>query len=125
MNPPRLIFIYHAGSGIIENIPGAVKKLFGGRSSCALCNITHGPVRPKADWAAFLATLGPQALVYHRDEIPGDIDRFLQASHIDPPVVLEEAANGWTVLITPKELEDCRGDERQLIQLVNSRRKPA
>lgn len=114
----RLVFIYAAVSGIVGNIPGAVKKAFGGQSDCELCNITHGPVFEKKEWASFVKGLSTPSTFYHRNEIPEPVQAFLKRSRTDIPVVLSEDGGTYSVVVTKDELSSCKGSERCLADML-------
>jgi len=115
----QLVFIYKTGSGWIENAVGAAKKALGGESACALCNITHGPVREKSDWRVFLETLEPQPAFYHEDEIPDDVRKFLERTDTELPIVLEKNSKGsYRVAIGNRTLESCNGSPECLINAI-------
>lgn len=106
----RYIFIYSIGSGIIENIPGAISKAVGGKSSCALCTITHGPFFEKQSWGAFIQSLSVPVVFYHVNEIPQSIREYLDACAIKLPVVLKQTSdNAFETFILKEQLEKCEG----------------
>lgn len=106
----RYIFIYSVGSGIIENIPGVLAKAAGGRSSCALCTITHGPIFEKVAWGSLVKSLNLPAVFFHRNEIPASVHNFLTEKKIPLPVVLKEGNDEHlTVVIAKEQLESCDG----------------
>lgn len=120
---PKLIFIYLVGSSLIENIPGAVKKAFGGGSVCTLCNATFGPIFEKKEWKAFRESLGGRAVVYHRNEVPAVLAESLKNEGITLPTVLTETDGGIRVLIGSEEIDGCKSDPKCLIRLIRSRFK--
>jgi len=117
----RLIFIYKADSGILANLPGAVAKAFGGKSVCSLCNITHGSVTQKRSWTDFLKTLPEKPEVYHANEIPDQVKRFLDTHNIVLPVVLQQTDDELSLLVSPQELESCSGEPSCLIEKLEKK----
>lgn len=106
----RYIFIYSIGSGIIENIPGALSKAVGGKSSCALCNITHGPLFEKQSWKTFIQSLAVPIDLYHINEIPQSIREYLDTCVIKLPVVLKQTTdNAFEAFVSKEQLEKCEG----------------
>ena len=62
--------VYDADGGIVGEARYVVGHLLG-RAECALCDITHGPVRRKQDFdrlVAELAAEGHRVEVHHRNE---------------------------------------------------------
>ncbi|MBI4239399.1 hypothetical protein HY620_00215 [Candidatus Uhrbacteria bacterium] len=107
----RLIFIYSANSGIMRNIPGALAKMAGGKSSCALCTITHGPIFEKPSWKTFVESLDIPATFFHRDEVPVALQEFVNKENMVLPVVLKEESDGSLKQIMSKEqLESYSGE---------------
>jgi len=77
-----------------------------GRAHCALCDITHGTFRERAQWRACRDELAVPFDTYHRDDQP---EAVRAASEGVVPVVLAETAVGFVVLLGPDELEACAG----------------
>lgn len=119
----NLVFIYKARSSVLANLPGAVAKMFGGKSVCSLCNITHGPVQEKPVWEKFLSSLSEEPEVYHADEIPSDIQAFLDARKQDLPVVFKRKGATFDVVATHRDIERCDGDPTCLIRFIEEARK--
>jgi hypothetical protein len=84
-----------------------------GRAHCALCDITHGRVRERADWRACRDALPVPFRSYHRDDRPAEV-RALGA-----PIVAAETDDGtFVVLAGPDDLESCRGSGERLVELL-------
>lgn len=117
----KLIFIYSVDSGILASLPGAVKKVFGGKSGCALCNITYGPIHEKKLWKAFRESFPKTSVFYHKDEVPKDISAFITQTSAALPVVLSEGNGSLKIFVSAEELKNCDGDERCLIEILRQR----
>jgi hypothetical protein len=90
-----------------------------GRAHCALCDITHGRVRERADWRAAREAMGVPFETYHRDDQP-DAVRAAAAGMV--PVVVAELDDGAIeVVATSEELEACAGEPARLIDLLGRR----
>jgi len=113
----NFVFIYSAKSDVLSNVPGAIKKIVGGKSACGLCNITNGPIREKKDWKEFFRSLA-RAELYHSDEIPGDVQVFLEKEKVEIPVVLTRDRDSYSVQLSKNQLDACEGSvaclEKQL-----------
>lgn len=78
-----------------------------GRAHCSLCDITHGLVRAKPAWNECRAALPVPFETFHRDDVP-DAVRAAAAGEL-PTVVARLADGSHEVLLTPDELDACRG----------------
>ncbi|HUI49292.1 MAG TPA: hypothetical protein VL119_11380 [Acidimicrobiia bacterium] len=77
-----------------------------GRAHCALCDITHGLARERADWKSCRAGLRVPFETYHRNDQP---EAVLAASRGVVPVVLADTDAGLIVLLDPADLSACTG----------------
>ena len=114
----RLVGVYDADGTVLGELTYFVKARIG-RAHCALCDITHGRVRERADWRAARDALGVPFETYHRDDQP---DAVRRATGDTAPVVVAELADGTIeVVATPAELESCDGEPARLIRLLERR----
>ena len=105
--PHRLIGVYDADGSLRGEVSYVVGKLLG-RRHCALCDITHSPVRRKPRWDAMVASLGIRFDLRHRDELTPQ--EAAAVRDVAPPVVLGEDASGLRVLLDSRQLDTCGGD---------------
>lgn len=64
-----LLFVYNADSGVFNFWADVAHKVFSPTTySCNLCALTHGPLRMRHEWRAFLDSLGRPLEFLHRDE---------------------------------------------------------
>lgn len=80
----RILGVYNADGGIV----GELRYIIGhalGTVSCALCDITHSPVRRKREWDSFVTNLGVAVDLRHLNELD---DREQAAVGSSAPVVL-------------------------------------
>jgi hypothetical protein len=98
-----LIGVYHADGGPI----GEAKYVLGrslGTAHCALCDITHSPVRRKPAWDQMVDRLGLPFALVHLNEMAPDVAEQVAAN--GSPVVLGRRADGClTTLLSPDQLE--------------------
>ena len=103
--------VYDADGGLVGEVRYVVGHLLG-RAECSLCDITHGPLRRKADFDALvgeLAVMGHQVEVHHRNETD-PAQAAAAVGHL-PCVLCAEASDGpWSVLVPASELRACDGD---------------
>ena len=94
----RIIGVYNADGGL----RGELAYVFGhmvGAAECALCDITHSPVRKKKAWKemeARLADEGHDIVLRHRNDTT---EAEHQASSGREPCVLIESADGQLGMI--------------------------
>jgi len=107
----RLFGVYDAD----HTIRGEVSYWVGarlGRAHCSLCDITHGLLRRRSEWNAYVAGLDVRFETFHRDDQP---DAVRVASGDRVPVVAAELATGATVLLVdPEALDACGGSVERL-----------
>lgn len=108
-SPPtlrRLIGVYDADGTVLGELAYFVKARVG-KAHCALCDITHGRVRERADWRAARQDLPVEFVTYHRDDQP---DAVRTAIGDRLPAVVAETSEGITVLLDGDGLDACAGD---------------
>lgn len=87
----RYTGIYNADGGLVGEVRYVVGHLLG-TAECALCDITHSPVRRKPEWDRFVTRLGIPFIVLHRNELD---DALTAAVHGETlPVVVAHRADG-------------------------------
>lgn len=88
-----------------------------GRRHCSLCDITHGSVRERPEWAACKAGLPVEFVTFHRDDQPTDI-RLAAGGRF--PVVVADTSAGPVLLLGPTELDACDGSIDQLVNAIET-----
>ena len=112
----RLVGVYDAD----HTLRGELSYWIGarlGRAHCALCDITHGTFRVRADWKACRAGLPVRFDTYHRDDQPDDVRAALAGI---APAVVAETADGVVVLLGPAELAACDASPERLATALES-----
>lgn len=102
----RLIGVYHADGGLWGELAYVAGKLRG-TAHCALCDITHGRVRRKTEWADLVACLGVPFDVMHLNERSPKIAAFSEGR---TPCVIADTEGGLRLLLGPAELDAAGGD---------------
>ncbi len=103
----QLLGIYDADGGVIGEARYVVGHLLG-TADCALCSITHSPLRRKPEWGDMVAALALPLSVVHRNEVPFWARRAAEAAPL--PVVLARTSDGHVIdLLGPTELGACGG----------------
>ena len=112
----RLVGVYNADGSVRGELAYLVRARLG-RAHCALCDITHGAVREKAEWKACRASLPVPFATFHTNDQPPAV-RDAHGGQV--PVVLAETDSGFVVLVTPDELEACAGSTDRLAAAVET-----
>jgi hypothetical protein len=101
----RLVGVYDAD----HTVRGELSYWIGarlGRAHCALCDVTHGLVRERADWRACRASFPVPFDTFHRDDQPDAVRRAVGDAL---PSVVAEIDDGIVVLLGPDALDACDG----------------
>ncbi|CAN5186981.1 hypothetical protein BH20ACT3_BH20ACT3_10940 [soil metagenome] len=104
--PERLAMVYDADGGLVGETRYVIGHLLG-RVECALCDITHGPVRHKAAFGELLATLPAPVDVVHRNEQDPDL---ADATRGRLPCVAARRSGTWSVVLGPDQLAAYDGE---------------
>lgn len=103
----ELIGVYNADGGLI----GEARYLIGslrGRTHCALCDITHSPVRRKKQWDEMAKGLGVPFALDHLNDMPRDVGALV-SDHGAPLVAARLAAGAVQLLLAAPQLETLDG----------------
>ncbi len=112
----RLVGIYDADGTLRGELTYWVGARLG-RAHCALCDITHGSVREKAEWKTCRLGLPVAFDTYHRNDQPDDVRAVLAGTY---PAVLADTDDGPILLLGPGELEACEMSPDRLISAIES-----
>lgn len=108
----KLIFVYNAGSGILNTVKDIGHKLFSPQTyDCFLCSLTHGTFREQPDWKTFRESSPIEMQFLHRDEFERRYDR-----REDYPVVMKES-DAMEIFLSRKQLAELSSLE-ELIQTI-------
>jgi len=88
-----------------------------GRRHCSLCDITHGVVRAKPQWAACRAGLPVPFDTHHRNDQPDEVRRMADIRY---PVVVAETTAGYVALLDDDALDRCAGSIDALVAAVET-----
>lgn len=116
MEITQFIGVYNAEGTLRGELSYWVNARFG-RAHCALCDITHGLTRMKAEWKTCRATLPVEFHTFHLNDQP---DAVRQATANTAPVVVADTTDGIVVLLGPDELEACHGSTDALVAAVHA-----
>jgi hypothetical protein len=105
-----LVGVYDADGGLVGEAKYVIGHLLG-RAECALCDITHGPLRRKQTFDALCARLGVPFDVVHRNERSPEVEH---ATRDDLPCVIALTDAGIVSLLDRAALEACGGEVAQL-----------
>ena len=110
----RLVGVYDADGTLRGELAYWVGARLG-RRHCSLCDITHGLVRERSEWAACRVGLPVPFDTYHRNDQPEAVR--LATGNI-APVVVAETDEGHVVLLQPAELDACEGSIDRLTSAI-------
>ncbi len=111
----RILGFYDADSTLAGKTRYLLRKVLG-RSSCDLCDLTHGwnPLG-KSVWRRFKSA-APSIEWLHRDEIP---ERMLREICDDIPCIAVEESDRIHPIVTTAELAGCGDNFNRLEELLN------
>jgi hypothetical protein len=104
----RCLGVYDADGGLAGELRYVVGHLLG-RAECALCDVTHSPVRRRPSWDRMVAGLPVPFDLRHRNELT-DAERTGLASMGLPVVAAERSDGGYVRLLDAAALSACEGD---------------
>ncbi|HEX5615815.1 MAG TPA: hypothetical protein VFZ83_11745 [Acidimicrobiia bacterium] len=112
----ELVGVYDADGGVRGEVTYVVGHLLG-RLECALCDITHGPLRRKRAFDDLRARLGvPFALVHRNEQEP-----VIAAVTGDAlPCVVARVGTAWRIVIDRDTLTTCAGDVDAFARALDS-----
>ena len=97
----ELVGVYQADGGLAGEARYLVGHLLR-RTSCALCDVTHSPVRRKPAWDAMVGRLGVPVRLVHRNERSA---AEAAVSRQTPCVLARHHDGSLRVLLTADELQ--------------------
>ncbi|HYN68527.1 MAG TPA: hypothetical protein VES93_16710 [Ornithinibacter sp.] len=116
----EVVGVYDADGGVVGELTYVVGHLLG-RTSCSLCDVTHGSLRRRPEWDAMTARLPVPLRLVHRNETTEEEQRAHRASGL-PAVVGVRGDGSRTVLIGPAGLDALGGSvphfERALLDAL-------
>lgn len=113
----RYLGVYDADGGLAGELRYVVGHLLG-TAECALCDITHSPVRRKRTWDAMVAELDAPFDLRHRNELTDEETRALATMGL--PVVAAELGDGsWVRLLDRDALDACGGDVGSFARILH------
>ena len=110
----RLVGVYDADG----TLGGEIAYWIGarlGRAHCALCDITHGLVRQRAEWKTCRTGFLVPFDTFHRNNQPDNVRSALGGLY---PAIVAEATSGLVVLLRPEQLDACGGSTERLVAMI-------
>ena len=112
----RLVGVYNAEGTLRGELAYWVGKRLG-RTSCSLCDITHGSVRERSDWKQCRTALPVAFDTYHADDQPQPV-RHAGGGQL--PVVVAETGGGFILLLASDDLRACDASPDLLVDAITS-----
>ena len=110
----RLVGVYNANGTLRGELSYWVGARLG-KTHCALCDITHGRVRQRADWVACRSGLPVTFDTYHRDDQP---EQIRDAANNQAPVVIADTDRGHVLLLGPDDIAACERSPQRLTEAL-------
>jgi hypothetical protein len=119
----RYVGVYDADGGLAGELRYVVGHLLG-TAECALCDITHSPVRRKPEWDRMVAALGVPFDLRHRNELDPPLTAALAG--VELPVVVAERTDGAIEVVVDRgALAVCDGSVARFASVLAEGRGPA
>ena len=99
--------VYNADGGLVGEARYVLGHLLG-RTECALCDITHSPVRRKPEWDRMIARLPVPLHVLHRNEVAPELAALLGGAAL-PIVVAHHDDGSVSQILRADELTELGG----------------
>jgi len=115
--PSRLIGVYRANGGLRGEFRYLIGHYLRGES-CSLCDITHSPLRRKAEWDEHVAALGAPFELLHLNELTAPLAAFVGDR---AACVVAEMPEGFELLIGNDELAQLDGSVSGFFDLLRER----
>lgn len=103
----ELVGVYHADGGPVGEAKYVIGK-FLGTVHCALCDITHSPIRRKPEWDRMVARLGIPFTLVHLNEMTAEVTAAMETVG-SPAVLARRQGQDLQALLGPAELEEPAG----------------
>lgn len=101
----KLIFVYNAKSGKLNNLLSSVHKIISPETyQCSLCKLTHGVFGERQEWINYKKTSGLDFEFLHLDEFQKSV-KNKSFSGVQYPLILKEEKDELVVFISAEELK--------------------
>ena len=107
----KLIFIYNAKSDTVSGIKDSIQKIKTGKSECSLCTATWTAFNVKPSWSEKEKKIKIPFVYYHRDDMPEEVEDFLEENNISLPTVLLGEDGKFSELVSKENLDKCEGND--------------
>lgn len=111
----ELIGVYDADGTLRGEVAYVVGKLLGS-AHCALCDITHGPLRERPGWRRCRDGLPVPFRTFHRNDQP-DAVRPVTDGRL--PAVVAVTDRGPVLLVGAEELAGCASSPERLVAAID------
>ena len=116
----KLIFIYNAKSDTVSGIKDSIQKIKTGKSECSLCTATWNAFNVKPSWSEKEKKIKIPFVYYHRDDMPEEVEDFLEENNISLPTVLLGEDGKFSELVSKENLDKCEGNDDCVWNLLKS-----
>lgn len=113
----ELIGVYRADGGVRGELQYLIRHYLRGES-CSLCDITHSPLRRKAEWDEQVDALGIPFSLLHLNELDPALAEFVGDR---AACVVAETPEGFVLLIDNDDLTAVDGSVAEFFALLRDR----
>ncbi len=89
----------------------SVKKVRTGKSECSLCTATWDAFNVKPSWTQKEKRIKIPFVYHHRDDMPEEVENFVNKNDIKLPTVLIEEDKKFRELVSKEHLDKCDGND--------------
>lgn len=118
----RLIGVYNANGGIAGELAYFFGHLVGLRS-CTLCDVTHSPIRKKAQWREFEERLrddlGYEFVLVHKNERTPE--QLAASAGREPCILIQDEAGDLAMIMDWNDLKVSKGDVATFERILRSK----
>jgi hypothetical protein len=104
MSQLSLYIVYNANAGLLNGVKDSLHKLISPSTyPCKLCELTHGYLKERSEWAVYVAELKERGIrfeVLHKDELTQHPFEFAEL-----PGVYKLDRGEWTCILGASQLK--------------------
>lgn len=111
----RFVGVFNGDGGVRGELAYAFGKLRG-KTSCALCDISHRGLRANPDWNDVTCAVGVPFDLVHRNERSADVTLL---TGDQTPAVVAETSVGHRLVMSPNDFAGVSGDAQEFVRALH------